>query len=201
MRSQHLIFGAGLIGSHLTGALISQGVDTTVITRKKNQSKLSTGIIITDYLGHQKQVSAPHFAEHPRSSPQQYDVIWLTVKCLDVAAATVELAGFISSETTIILCQNGIGSDRHIRSAFPSNTFITAVVAYNIVEQEPGLFHRATEGDLVLESNSKSIAIANQLNCDLLPVNISQNILAEQWAKLQLNLSNPVNALANIPIK
>jgi len=39
------------------------------------------------------------------------------------------------------------------------------------------------------------------LQSKLLPIRLSDDIEAERWAKLQLNLANAVNALADVPIK
>ena len=128
-------------------------------------------------------------------------MLWLTVKCTAVAASLADLQGLVTPNTVVICCQNGFGSDQIIRDAFPKNTVLNAVVGFNVAEQAPGHLHRSTDGKLVVEWHPKVARLVQQVDCDLLPATCSRQFLADQWAKLQLNLANPVNALADIPVK
>lgn len=201
MNQRHLVFGTGLIGGHLAGALIFRGFDTVLLGRAKAQANMADGFIISDYHGNENQISPPTFINDGAPQTAVFDFIWLTVKCTAIEGVVQSLGNFVSPETTIICCQNGLGSDTPLREAFPDNKFITAVVGYNVAELTPGHLHRSTEGKLVIEMSAQTESIVSSLSCDLLPVAGSQNILAEQWAKLQLNLANPVNALADLPVK
>lgn len=62
-----------------------------------------------------------------------------------------------------------------------------------------------SEGALTIERALALSDTVNRLvenmNCKLLPVKSSDNMSALMWAKLQLNLGNSVNALADIPVK
>jgi len=65
--------------------------------------------------------------------------------------------------------------------------------------------HRGSEGALSIEVTSLTEEIikklVNQIHSDLMPVTFTHEMYALLWAKLQLNLGNSVNALANIPVK
>ncbi|MEM7359017.1 MAG: 2-dehydropantoate 2-reductase [Pseudomonadota bacterium] len=198
---QHLVFGTGLIGGYLAGTLIAQGFATHLLGRAKSRNDMASGLTIGDYLGNEASVPAPIFIDANESSNFEYDVIWLTVKCTAIESALETLGKLVTPQTTIICCQNGLGSDEPLRATFPNNPILTAVVGYNVAEPGPGHLHRSTEGKLVIESTELVDSIVAQLNCDLLPTVSSSEILAEQWAKLQLNLANPVNALADVPTK
>ena len=199
-KPRHLVFGAGLIGGHLAGALISRGFDTSVVGRDAARNKMKNGITISDYLNNSTQTTSPSFVSAD-TNENSFDVIWLTVKCTAVVDAVPELRKLLSSNTVIICCQNGLGSDLALRTAFPDNKTLTAVAGYNVAEPNDGHYHRSTEGELVMQYDQDSQLIVKQLDCPLLPCRHSDNILAEQWAKLQLNLTNPVNALSDIPVK
>ena len=201
MTQHHLVFGAGLIGGHLAGALLSQQVPVSVVGRENTRKAMANGLITSDYLEFKAEVPAPAFVDPDGPVDQTFDIIWLTVKCTAVANAIESLRKLVSAGTTIICCQNGLGSDLVLRDAFPDNNIVTAVVGYNVAELEQGHWHRSTEGKLVIEASAITEQVAGEIACDLLPVSLSDDILAEQWAKLQLNLANPVNALSDIPVK
>jgi len=195
-QTQHLVFGVGLIGSYLAGALGSQGLTTSVIGRANKVAVLKRRLTLSDLYGN--EVDSTGLAEF-RSN--KIDVLWLTVKCTAVERCIPELREIISSSTTIICCQNGFGSDQTMKTAFPQNIVLSAVFGFNVVERTPSHLHRATDGKLIVEQHSSIKDDLEQLDCPNLPIQLSTSILLERWAKLQLNLANPVNALADIPVK
>jgi 2-dehydropantoate 2-reductase len=205
----HLVFGAGLTGGYLAGGLIAAGLSTSLVARQKTHIAMANGLLLSDYDGNQKTLPAPTFMTAGNPSKQNFDFIWLTVKCTAIANITTELASFVSESTVIICCQNGFGSDQIIRQSFPNNDVLIAIVGFNVAEPKPGHLHRSTEGRLVIQQASEAHSIsseampwlAEKLDSKMLPALTSEYIEAEQWAKLQLNLTNPVNALANIPLK
>lgn len=209
---KHLIFGAGLIGVYLAGCFIKRGADITLLARNKTMSALQSGISVSDYLGnHFTSPQTPKFHNVEFSGKEnssalnqtQYDVIWLTVKCTAVASIIDELQQVTQKNTVIICCQNGFGSELKLKEAFPDNLILSAVIGFNVAELPNAHWSRSTEGGLIIENTTQlplSKAL-NTLNSDLLPLYLSDDINAERWAKLQLNLANAVNALADIPIK
>jgi len=200
-QSQHLVFGAGLIGGYLAGGLLDAGLKTSLVARKSVQNAMANGLTISDFLGNQANLNSPQFIDATNNQEVQFNFLWLTVKCTAVRAVCKELENFISKNTIIICCQNGLDSDQIIKQAFPNNLVLKAIVGFNVAEPQAGHLHRSTDGKLVIEFNQHINELAERLNSALLPTTISDQMLAEQWAKLQLNLANPVNALADIPVK
>lgn len=194
---KHLVFGTGLTGGFLLGALLHKKADVHAVGRKNIAQNWSQGLSISDYLGHTALVPAPRFITKPSES---YDIIWLTVKCTATANVIDELRPFVGPSTVIVCCQNGFGSDAPIKAAFAQNPVQTAIVGFNVAEVSPAHLSRATEGDFVIAED-----LAKQFNLnfgsELLPLHLSPNMLASRWAKLQLNLANAVNALADVPVK
>lgn len=207
----HLIFGAGLIGCYLGGALAHRNHSVTFLCRKKVRQKLAKGIKLSDYQMHSAQIKKLSFCEpaSPKSvtcdSQDFFDIIWLTVKCTGVERASVELASYVGPKTVIICCQNGLGSEQLIKARFPDNMVLRAMVPFNVVEMAQGHYHRGSEGALTIEDDDSSGQWLNggisSIVSELLPVGTSQDMDALLWAKLQLNLGNSVNALADIPVK
>lgn len=195
----HLVFGTGLIGGYIAGGLLNADIDTLLLARDKQKEALQNGLTLSDLDNNEACIPCPSFWS-PSTTPE-IEAVWLTVKGTAVESCIEQLQYIISPTTLIICCQNGFGSDQPIRDAFPSNTILSAVVGFNVAEKGTAHLHRSTDGSLVVESNSRLDPVSRKLNCDLLPVHVADNILAERWAKLQLNLANPVNALSDIPTK
>jgi len=199
--TSHLIFGAGLIGSYLLGCFTKNKVNIQLVERPSAHQAFQNGIHIRDYLGNQYSSSETidFVSAHDKDS---FDVIWLTVKCTSIDHQTMDsLRAFVGESSTIICCQNGFGSDDIIKQAFPKNTVLNAVVGFNVAQTDNGHWLRSTQGTLVIENHDAIANINNDLASELLPIKLSDNIEGERWAKLQLNLANAINALADIPIK
>ncbi len=211
---EHIIFGAGLIGGFLYGVLASQGKSAAMVARPNIRDKLSGGMKLSGYQGHQVEVKSPQFVEmassksgvsephHLTNKSESCDFLWLTVKCTGIVRALSELADLVDDNTVILCCQNGLGSDAPLREAFPHNRILRVMVGFNVSDLSEGRLHRGSEGQLIIESGIDEVdRLIKAANSPLLPMCGTDNIQATLWAKLQLNLANPVNALADIPVK
>jgi 2-dehydropantoate 2-reductase len=70
------------------------------------------------------------------------------------------------------------------------------------MRHEDGRFHQATSGKIVLDANEDaSLSIGDFFRQAGLDVERRLDMEAIQWSKLLLNLNNPINALAGIPLK
>ena len=207
----HVIFGAGLIGCFLGGILTSKGFNTALVCRPRIKQKLSAGLLLTDYLDNRTKVDNLNVIDS--DSPDKWelpnqnnaDVIWLTVKCTGVERASSDMLPLVGKHTIIMCCQNGLGSDHIVKQAFPENRVLRVMVPFNVAEPSEGHYHRGSEGTLTIETNTASAAFVDELvrQCHgpLMPVSSTVNMQALLWAKLQLNLGNSINALADIPVK
>lgn len=207
---RHLIFGAGLIGCYLGGVLTVLGFSTGLVCRPKVKEKLEGGVVLTDYQDHQVEIQHLDVvsADQPSvmdSSSVHADFLWLTVKCTGVVQAVEDMAPWVKQHTVILCCQNGLGSDGIVNKAFPDNLVLRVMVPFNVVELSDGHFHRGSQGDMVIESTasceSDVSSLVSKLNSELLPISATKNMDALLWAKLQLNLGNSINALADVPVK
>ena len=206
-KQSHLIFGAGLIGSFVGGVLHHLGASTTFVARGKALERLKEPLTISCVGGEQVCISELEVLEkNPIAEAmhlkRHYDLIWLTTKAVNIESALVELKPFVSRDSLIICCQNGIGSTETVKSFFPENTVLKAVVVFNVAEVNPHHLHRSTEGDVLIEQHSLlKDHFDEQINTPLCPIRLHDNIEGVVWAKLQLNLINALNAVSNQPIK
>jgi 2-dehydropantoate 2-reductase len=206
----HVVFGAGLIGCYLGGVLKSLGLNTRLVCRENIQKKLVDGLKLTDYLGHETSVSKLDFIDTKRLTSDKdnklkTDFLWLTVKCTGVSRSIPDLVPLVGPDTVILCCQNGLGSEQKISQAFPDNQVLRVMVPFNVVELSAGHLHRGSEGHLTLESCSRdpdiTSALVRLIDSPIMPVTLTKDISSLLWAKLQLNLGNSINALADIPVK
>ncbi len=198
--SRHLVFGAGLIGCFLAGALCQNQKSVSIVARESTRKKYRKGLHLSDYLNNEVDIESPHFIETDGNT-ERFNIIWLTVKCTTVESTIADLQKLLAPDGMIVCCQNGLGSDKPLRKVFSDNAVLTAIVGYNVIENENHGLHRSTQGEFIVESNPNSDALIESLSSPLMPTKISADIEAARWAKLQLNLANPVNALADIPVK
>ncbi|MFQ3218580.1 MAG: 2-dehydropantoate 2-reductase [Paraglaciecola sp.] len=207
--TSHVVFGAGLIGCYLGGVMQLKGLKVQLVCRPAVQAKLLGGLILSDYQDHRTQLATPAFIDSQTLTahgPGQLacDYVWLTVKCTGVEQAMLDIRSLIAPHTVILCCQNGLGSQHIVQQAYPQNRVLGVMVPFNVVELTHGQLHRGSQGDLCIESApGKGITdtLVNSLKSDLLPVSQTQDMSSLLWAKLQLNLGNSINALADIPVK
>lgn len=218
--NKHLIFGTGLIGSY-SGTVMSHisasvsGNSTTEVmwyARTSWAAKLTNGVRITDFNQNQIADVTPRIVTQIAEIKVvgSFDYVWLTVKCTAVAHAVKDLASIVQPHTVIICCQNGLDSHLAVQQAFPENLVLRVMVPFNVVEQTDGHFHRGSEGTLTIEASAHDLVFQRLLThagvndgseSSIMPLAFTNDMTALQWAKLQLNLGNSVNALANIPVK
>jgi 2-dehydropantoate 2-reductase len=198
----HRVFGAGLVGGFLTGALLASGQPVTVVARPRVREKLADGLTLTDLEGHRADVPPPRFlAASPATEDRAPDLLWLTVKCTSVEAAIPDLAEHLGPDTIIVCCQNGLGSEGPVRAAFPGHLVLKGMVAFNVAELADSHLHRGSGGPLTVEAHPRVSGLPELITTPLITLELSDDIDAVLWAKLQLNLVNAINALSDVPVR
>jgi len=201
--AQHLIFGAGLIGGFMAGSFASNGLAVSVVGRETMRQRFAGDFTVTDYNGHEAIVSNINFIASGEKPEIEFDFIWLTVKCTGLVQALIDLKPYVSDNTVILSCQNGLGSDAAVKAVFPENIVRRVIMTSNVALQSDVHLHRGSQGDLFVEAHvcDDGRNLADTVSTELLVAQHIENIEAYSWAKLQLNLANAVNALADIPVK
>lgn len=206
---QHVIFGAGLIGGYLAGAMINSGLNVHLVARASVREKLGNGLLLTDYQDHKANIDTVSFiADNTlQGAPASHacDFLWITVKCTAVESSLDDLPALVGPNTVIFCVQNGLGAEQSVKAKFPNNKVMRSMVVFNVAEPKAGHLHRGSEGNVSIEelADFPEIArdVAAQINSPLLPAQSCDQMQALMWAKLQLNLANAVNALADVPVK
>lgn len=195
------VLGAGSIGCYVGGRLAAAGAEVTFVGRPRVVEELRTfGLRLTDLDGNDARVEPDAFRAVTEPAGDA-DLVLITVKSAATATAAAELAGLLRPGTVVISLQNGIGNDAVIRELLPTCVVLAGMVMFNVVHHGQGRFHRGTAGtvdvadDPVLNRFGAVFAksgLGFERYADLLPI---------QWAKLLLNLNNPINALSGRPLR
>ena len=196
-----VIAGAGSIGCFCGGLLTAAGHDVTLLGRARVLDPIrANGLTVSDFSGLHRSIPASQMTltENPDCMGQT-DLIIVTVK----SGATEEIANQIAKhgapETPVLSWQNGMSNAEVLRHALPDRDTRAGMVPFNVVPNGPASYHRATSGDIVIESGAGDLA--PHLSSPALPVMETDDIEAVQWGKLVINLNNALNALSGLTLQ
>lgn len=198
-----LVMGAGAVGCFVGGSLAAAGVRVAFVGRPRILNGMARyGLRLSDLDGDERRVAPGmlHLVEEVPAGIRPALVL-LTVKSGDTAEAAAALGEALPAGTPVLSLQNGVSNTAIASRAAPSLHVLPGVVPYNVTEIGVGAFHRGIDGRLAARDDPglrrwvpvfKRAAVPMNLHADLAPV---------QWAKLLLNLNNPVNALSGLPLR
>lgn len=197
------VMGAGSIGCYVGGRLAASGADVVLIGRERLARELAAhGLRVSDYRGMSAVLRPDQFAySTDAGAAASADLVLVTVKSAGTAGAAQELARVIRPDAVVVSLQNGIGNADTLRAALGSRVVLAGMVPFNVVQRGEGAFHQGTEGELEVERHARLAAFAPVFERAGLPLRQHDDLRPVQWAKLLLNLNNPINALSDLPLK
>jgi 2-dehydropantoate 2-reductase len=197
------ILGAGSIGCYVGGRLAAAGAAVTLIGRERLGREIAAhGLRLSDYRGAAIALppAAIHFATGVDAAADA-DLVLVTVKSAATDAAAQELAGVLRPGAVVVSLQNGIANAQVLRRHLARSVVLAGMVPFNVVQGGEGRFHQGTEGELEVEQHAALDAFTALFRQAGLPLLTHADLAPVQWAKLLLNLNNPINALSNLPLK
>ncbi len=202
MQAVHIgIVGAGSIGCFMAAVLAQQAnIKVTLVARSHQLGSLQTSGISARW---PQGTTQQHHVEVTDSavSLTDCDLIVIAVKATALEPTLRELKDLIPSRPPLLLVQNGVGI-RELAATVVNNSLYRAVVPYNVVQVQPGVFEQTSAGILCLEQSSlpviKQLADAFEQGPG---VQQFPDIHTVEYGKLLLNLNNALNALSDIPLK
>lgn len=196
-----VVAGAGSIGCFVGGMLAAARHHVTLLVRPRVGAKIQAhGLALTDLDGLSQQVNPDdlYLAEDP-SCLAHADIVLVTVKSRDTAAMAALIEAHAPPDVQVISLQNGITNAATLRQSLPVRDVRAGMVPFNVVPTGESGYHRATDGDIVIEAGAG--ALGAFLNVPGLAVSESRDIENIQWGKFLLNLNNALNALSGLPLK
>lgn len=197
------VMGAGSIGCYVGGRLAAAGVDVVFIGRERLGRELAVhGLALSDYRGYGRRL-APSEIVYATTAQSAADaaLVLVTVKSAATAAAAQELAGVLRPDAVVVSLQNGLGNAAVLRGALTTQRVLAGMVPFNVVHGSEGAFHQGTEGELEVEDDARLAPFLDPFAAAGLPLQRHADLLPVQWAKLLLNLNNPISALSDLPLK
>jgi 2-dehydropantoate 2-reductase len=201
--SRICVYGAGSIGCYVGGRLAAAGAEVLLIGRERiGRELLGQGLHLTDLHGTDIRLPATaiRFASEARAAADAALVL-IAVKSGATAEVGRELAPVLAPGSVVISLQNGLGNAELLRQALPRQTVLSGMVPFNVVHRGPGAFHQGSEGELEVQCDAALAPFAEAFRRAGLPLLQRSDMRSVLWAKLLLNLNNPINALSNLPLK
>lgn len=204
MNKKIAIIGAGSIGCYVGGRLAAAGANVNLVGRARiGEAIRQHGLHVTDYLDYEQQLPLSDTLTFSESldNTADADLILVCVKSAATAEVAQDLAQRIAPSTLIISLQNGLNNAAVLREHLPNNRCLAGMVQFNVINRGDGKFHQGSEGGLECEADSATAPLLPLFEASGLGLEQPQDFLAVQWAKLLLNLNNPINALSGVPLK
>ncbi|WP_171125567.1 MULTISPECIES: 2-dehydropantoate 2-reductase [unclassified Ruegeria] len=196
-----VIAGAGSIGCYCGALLAEAGHDVTLLGRAYVLDPIrAQGLRVSDFADLNRRVPAVKLTltQSPEGM-ENADLVIVTVKTGATADMAAQIAKHAPKTAPVLSWQNGMENVRTLRAALPDYDVRAGMVPFNVVPSVAGSFHRATSGEIVIQSGPGDLG--RLLSSSDMPVVESDDIDAVQWGKLVINLNNALNALSGLTLK
>jgi 2-dehydropantoate 2-reductase len=206
-----VVYGAGAIGCYVGGRLAASGAEVDFVGRPHVVESLSReGLRVSE-------VCRPDVVLLPDRLRLAPDLDTAMARspvgpCLLVVLVCVKTPGTVSTAhditrhcpmgTVILSLQNGVDNPQRLRLGAPFMTTLAGMVPFTVNWKEGRHVWRLNRGgSLQIEHSPESEFIAPLLREAGIGVDLRTDMPAVLWGKLLLNLFNPLNALADMPIR
>ncbi len=189
------VFGAGALGS-LIGGLLSDRNQVTLIGRERHMEAIrNEGLSVTGVV---ERVYHPTAKTTVEGMGEQ-EVVLITVKAYDTAAALRSIRPMVSPNTIVVSMQNGLNNADLITKEYGALAVI-ALTSLGSTYLSPGRVCFAGRGETVVGSltgNEEATAKIGSLFEEAgIPCRLTDDIESELWLKAIVNACiNPITAL------
>jgi len=209
-----LVYGAGSIGSWLTAELTKANHDICVLARGENLRNLQTnGVSYGEIGGEQFQV--PVRCISPESSEKNFDIIFVTLKSMQIADAAQDMVARLSPGGSLVMIQNGLpwwyfsgidspwrgrrltslDSDGSLTKNIPIEAVVGAVIFRPVIKIGPTQYALPkvpkswlTIGEVDDQMRSRLLEIEKLVASTGFGVQVVQDIRKAKWQKLLRNI-------------
>jgi 2-dehydropantoate 2-reductase len=191
------VMGAGAVGCYYGGMLARAGQPVTLIGRPLHVQAVQRDGLLLDTQSF--QVHVPMGANTEPVGVAGARLVLFCVKSTDTAAAARSIAPYLEADATVLSLQNGVDNAEQIQAVLRQEV-VPAVVYVATEMAGAGHVKHHGRGDLVIGSSPSSDEIAALFNEAEVPVQVSDNVLGELWAKLIVNCAyNAISAISRMP--
>jgi 2-dehydropantoate 2-reductase len=205
---QILVAGAGALGSVVGGLLARAGHAVTLLGRRPHLDAVARdGLLIVGPVGPHR-VAGLACVSDGRALAGRWDVILLTVKAFDTAAAAAEVAAHLAPDGVLVSLQNGLGNLEAAAEAVGAARVLGGRVIFGAELVRPGHARVTVFADPVLigspdARDARLAAAAARWAAALdnagVPTAASDRIVATLWEKVLYSAAlNPLGALRGL---
>ncbi|KAM0788094.1 hypothetical protein ACM66B_001263 [Microbotryomycetes sp. NB124-2] len=144
------VFGAGAVGSVHAYIFQRAGARVTIAARSNARIAREQGLDFKSEKYGDSVVKFDQVVESPSDESlkaQTFDFVVMCNKAIQMTpSASEQIAPVVSSRTTIVIIQNGVGNADQFRERFPENVIISAVTWVNAAQPKTGMIvHKSNE--------------------------------------------------------
>jgi len=196
-----VVAGAGTIGCFVGGQLAAAGHQVRFLARQRIAGELlQHGLSLSDRDGGKLRVEAKDLSVGVDAGVlAEADIILVSVKSGATREMARSIGQFAPARAMVVSLQNGIDNATILQEELPTLKVVAGMVPFNVVALGEGRFHRATDGDIVIDA--KAAALAAALSTPHMTIATHADMRAVAWGKLLINLNNALNALAGMPLR
>ena len=196
-----VVAGAGSIGCFVGGHLAAAGQSVRFLARPRIGDELMQhGLTLSDRDDCTVRVAAKDLVVGTDPGVlAAADVVLVTVKSGATREMAASIRAFAPAHAIVVSLQNGVDNASILQEELPAMKVVAGMVPFNVVALGDGRFHRATDGEVIVDA--KVAALAEALSTPYLTIATHADMRAVAWGKLLLNLNNALNALAGVPLR
>ncbi|MEO8143735.1 MAG: ketopantoate reductase family protein [Betaproteobacteria bacterium] len=197
------VLGAGAVGCFFGGMLARAGHEVTLIGRRVHVEAFKKSGLHFEGLKFDERVVVQ--ADTEASAVRGARLVLFCVKSTDTEQAAAQIAPHLDADAIVVNLQNGVDNTERIQARI-SQPVVPAVVYVATEMKGPGHLKHHGRGDLVIGGLDGRISpeILQQLKAQFekasIPIQISNNVAGELWAKLVVNCAyNALSAITQLP--
>lgn len=202
-----LVMGAGAIGSVFGGLLAQAGHRMHLVGRPVHMAAIrDQGLDIIGLWGEHHVVGLEAHLSVGEIKPQSCDLVLVTTKAYDTAAATEQAIHFIGRDTLVVSLQNGLGNVEAIAGLVGEGKTLGGRVIFGARLVEAGRVEVTVQGGSVLVGSPwgavplhRIEAVAQAFSEAGIRAEATDHIVTALWGKLLYNCClNPLCALLRV---
>jgi 2-dehydropantoate 2-reductase len=183
-----LVVGAGAIGGYFGGRLLEAGRNVTFLVRQRRAAQLAiTGVAIRSKFGDAHLPVPPIVMAEMLREP--FDLILLSCKAYDLAAAAESFAPAVGANTAILPLLNGMGHMEFLAARFGAGAVLGGQCVISATLDAEGRIlhlndtHGLSFGEHDGSASTRAAAIAAMMAGARFDSRLSTAILYEMWEK------------------
>lgn len=191
------VVGAGAVGCYYGGMLARAGNSVALVARPQHVEAIQGNGLLLDTLNFKQHISLE--ASSSAQIIKGAKLVLCCVKSTDTEQAAADIAPFLEPDATLLSLQNGVNNAERLQKILARP--VAPAVVYVATEMAgPGHVKHHGRGELLVGRQAMTEAQVKMFVDAGVPIQISENVVGTQWAKLIINCAyNALSAITQVP--